>query len=64
MKIHLRADKTNAVHTHFTVFVNGQNCGQLCMGVDDAGAFHQIVSLGCHSTIDDFKSTGAWEPNG
>lgn len=66
MKIHLRADKTNSVHTHFTVFINGQNCGQLCMGVDDAALFHQILghglnSLGIHPVADTFKSTGLWD---
>jgi hypothetical protein len=31
MNIHLRADHTNPEHTRFTVFIDGKNCGQLCL---------------------------------
>ncbi len=62
MKIHLRADSTNAAHTTFTVFVNGANAGRLRMTVDEAASFHQIVSIGCKGPMDKFVSTGEWSP--
>jgi len=60
MKIHLRADCYNPRHTRITVFLDGANCGQLCMPNEDAGNFHQIVSLGCVTGVDEFLSTGRW----
>ena len=62
MKITLRADSTNPAHTRFTVFVNGANCGQLTMRVDEANAFYMIVSNGCHPTLDEFLGKGRWSP--
>ena len=56
----MRADECNPTHTRFTVFVNGANCGQLCMRADEATSFHQIVSLGCCDKVDEFRSSGKW----
>lgn len=43
MKVHLRADSADGVHTKFTVFMSGVNCGQLCMTEDEAVFFHQLI---------------------
>ena len=60
MKLHMRANDTNAVHTRFTVFVNGANAGTLCMTVEEANTFHQIVAAGCVPRFDNFVSSGDW----
>lgn len=61
MKVHLRADYANGVHTRFTVFMNGGNCGQLCMREDEAVFFHDVI---CHSTWklpeDNIVTSGKW----
>lgn len=43
-KVHLKADSANGVHTRFTIFMNGANCGQLCMREDEAIFFHDLVA--------------------
>ena len=60
MKITLRADEANGTHTRFTVFMNGGNCGQLCMREDEAGAFYMIISNGVHPKLDEFVGKGKW----
>jgi len=60
MKITLRADEANGTHTHFTVFVNDANAGQLCMREDEAASFYQIVSMGCCLGVDEFLGKGHW----
>jgi hypothetical protein len=60
MKITLQANSTNEQHTCFTVFVNGVNCGVLCMLVKDATTFYMIVSNGCHKKLDTFVGKGHW----
>ena len=62
MKIHLRAISASDSHVRFTVFVNGANCGELCMRVSEAHAFHQVVANGCRDPLDDFVSSGHWVP--
>ena len=62
MKIHLRADSCNPAHLHFTVFINGQNCGQLCMAPEDAATFHMVLSHGLTLPSDSFVSSGEWAP--
>lgn len=61
MKLHLRADEANGVHTRFTVFMNGANCGQLCMNEEEAVFFHDIIM---HSKYriptDDIYTSGRW----
>ena len=61
MKLHLRADKANGTHTRFTVFMNGGNCGQLCMTEDEAIYFHDVI---LHSNFripeDEIYSSGKW----
>lgn len=61
MKITLKANDTNEQHTHFTIFVNGQNCGDLCMTPNDARAFYMIVRNGCHPELDQFLGRGHWD---
>ena len=61
MKVTLKADEANARHTHFTVFVNGANCGRLCMLTDEAIAFYMILQAGCHPKLDQFLGQGHWE---
>ena len=62
MKIHIRFDESNAVHTHFTLFIGGQNCGQLCTGTEDAVMLHSIIANGCNDDYDEFVSSGnVWE---
>lgn len=62
MKIHLRADEANGTHTKFTVFMNGADCGQLCMSEEEAALFEGIV---IHSNFripgeDEYYSSGHW----
>ena len=58
MKIHIRYDDSNKLHTRFTLFLNGANCGQLCTRTDEACNLHQLISSGCARGIDEFLSTG------
>lgn len=58
MKIHMRFDDSNSEHTRFTVFVNGKNCGQLCMGTEEAVTFHDILRCGPLKGTDEFVSSG------
>jgi hypothetical protein len=61
MKVHLRADEANGTHTRFTVFMNGANCGQLCMREDEAIYFHEVLTR-TEYTIpeDEIFSSGIW----
>lgn len=61
MRVTLRAHETNEKHTRFTVFVNGQNCGDLCMGPEEARVFYMIVVNGCHPELDQFVGQGHWD---
>lgn len=62
MKVHLRADEANGVHTKFTVFMNGANCGQLVMNEDEAIFFHHLVMMSNYKIYaDEVKSSGKWE---
>lgn len=58
MKIHWRIDESNITHTRLTLFLNGQNCGQLCIGTDDVVSFLMIQQNGHHREIDEYKETG------
>jgi len=58
--IHLRADSANGKHTRFTVFVNGANCGQLCMLEDEAILFHDALTFGRYLTPEEIVSSGFW----
>lgn len=60
-KVHLRADKANGVHTTFTVFMNGGNCGQLTMRDDEAVHFYKMLeSTSWKIPEDEFRGTGKW----
>ncbi len=57
MKLHLRIDSSNKIHTRFTIFEKGINCGQVCMTSYGFAQFHQIVFHGC-APWDEMVSTG------
>ena len=42
-KLHIRGDIANGEHTRFTVFMNGANCGQLCMKEEEAIFFYEVI---------------------
>jgi len=61
MKVHLRADEANGTHTRFTVFMNGANCGQLCMTEEEAAYFHGVfLSTNYKTSEDHIVSSGIW----
>jgi hypothetical protein len=60
MKIHLRADSVNETHTRITVFIDGVNCGQLCMLGEDAINFHHTIAFSQWDRKREFISTGKW----
>ena len=63
MKIHLRADEANETHTRFTVFMNGGNCGQLCMTQKEAFHFHDIIIRSTYRIAgDEYYASGRWAP--
>jgi hypothetical protein len=57
MNLHLRADSVNQAHLHFTVFVDGQNSGQLCMAPEQALKFASIMQL---SLLKECRLSGTW----
>ena len=58
MKLHMRFDDSNAQHTRMTIFINGGNCGQLCVRTDDAVHLHMILAYGLSLPTDEFVSSG------
>lgn len=59
--IHFRYDNANAKHTRITVFLNGQNCGQLVVGTDQAEQLSVITRDGCEFLPEghnEFKRSG------
>lgn len=65
MKLHLRADEANGMHTTFTVFMNGGNCGQLTMREDEAVFFHHLVLQSSYLLkSDNVYSSGKWFKEG
>ncbi len=61
MKLHLRADEANDTHTRFTVFMNGANCGQLCMRTEEAIFFHDaLLRTKYRLKEDEIYSSGKW----
>jgi hypothetical protein len=61
MKVHLRADEANGTHTKFTVFMNGGNCGQLCMSEHEAVYFHEVFIRTIYRIPEDqILSSGIW----
>ena len=65
MKIHLRADSTNKEHTCFTIFIDGKNCGNLCMGTEDAQLFSYFIKRGASAEDPGrniFLTSGNWHP--
>ncbi len=65
MKVHLRADSADGTHTKFTVFMNGRNCGQLCMTEKEAIYFHEVVTRTSYKIEDDeILTSGHWFKEG
>lgn len=63
MKIHMRFDESNAEHTRLTLFINGSNCGRLCVRTDDVIHLHMVLSHGLSMPTDEFVSSGkVWSP--
>lgn len=63
MKVHLRADSADGTHTKFTVFMNGANCGKLCMREEEAVFFHQLVMCSTWPSKtfnDEVVASGRW----
>ena len=61
MRVNLRGDGSNGTHTKFTVFMNGANCGQLCMTEEEAVFFHDVILRTSYKIPeDDLYSTGVW----
>ena len=58
--IHLRADSANGRHTRFTVFMNGVNCGQLCMLESEACFFRDALTFGRFLSPGEIISSGLW----
>ena len=59
IKYHFRVDKENKRHTHFTVFANGVNCGQLVMTQDE---FWGIIASCMGDPVDaKFRVTWAFD---
>lgn len=52
MKINLRVDYENLERIRATVFVDGRNCGQLCMGALDFYKFESLLSAGMNEIGD------------
>jgi hypothetical protein len=64
MKVHLRADSADGTHTRFTVFMNGANCGQLCMTEKEAVFFHDaLINSNWLLKRDEVISSGRWMKN-
>lgn len=57
LKYHFRVDKENNRHTHFTVFANGENCGQLVMTGEE---FWGIIAA-CMGDPVDAKFRVTWD---
>lgn len=63
MKVHLRADSADGTHTKLTVFMNGANCGQLCMKEAEASFFHDLCIRSTWASQqfgDEVYSSGIW----
>lgn len=58
MKIHLHYHDSNETHTRITVFIDGANCGELCLNTKDIVTFQLIICAGCVLKMDHFISTG------
>lgn len=60
MKIHLRAVLANGHHTRFTVFMNGANCGELCMTEAEAVFFYNALGTSSFLKPGEFLGSGIW----
>ena len=58
MKIEIIFLKSDQTLTDFSIYVNNNHCGHLCMKTDEAGSFHQILAHGCAKKMDTFISSG------
>ena len=58
MRINLRVDTDGASHTHFTMFVNGGNAGNLCLTREEFEQFCATLYTGLSMPEDKFELTG------
>ncbi len=47
MKVHLRLDRDNGIHSTFTLFIDGHNCGRLVVSSEDAVPLYRVFETGC-----------------
>lgn len=57
MKINLRYDEFTHEHHFITFFINGKNCGKLCMSPEEAHILHSIIKKGADPILDEFVNT-------
>ena len=61
MRFHIRVNDKNAVHTHFSLFVDGACAGPLCMRNEEFDRFRHYLQWGIvhgDSSDDVFQLTG------
>lgn len=46
MRLHIKIDDENEVHTKITIFIDGANCGQLCLSSGDWPVVKNVLSEG------------------
>ncbi len=59
LNLHLRIDVSNEVHTRFTIFEDGANCGEICMS---SFGFYQFCDMLFNGQVpfDDLKISGKY----
>ena len=61
MKIHLRADSADGIHTKVSVIMDGVDCGQLTMPEESAIFFHEVLIRSTYKLPEDkYYSSGHW----
>lgn len=47
MRLNLHVTTKNPVHTRAVLFIDGANCGELCVFTKDIGQLVDIIRTGC-----------------
>jgi len=66
MRIHLRVESENKEHVRSTLFIDGRNCGALCMSPTEFSSFYQFLGVGMNEMgepEDTFELTEPEETN-
>ena len=58
MKIHIRFEGSNPTHTRMTFFLDGKNCGRLCVGTEDVVTLSMILRNGISRNMDTYVESG------